>query len=39
VTVKPAALAVGLRIVVRGTAGADGTLKAASISFEGPARG
>jgi len=38
-SVKPAALAVGLQIVVRGTAGADGALKAASISFEGPARG
>ena len=38
VTVKPAALAVGLQIVVRGTAGEGGSLKAASISFEGPAR-
>jgi hypothetical protein len=39
VTVKPEALTVGLQIAVRGTIGADGTLKAASINFEGPARG
>lgn len=37
VTVKPAALAVGMKISVRGTDGTDGSLKAASVSFEGPA--
>jgi hypothetical protein len=36
--VKPATLAAGMTISVRGTAGSNGTLKAASISFEGPAR-
>jgi hypothetical protein len=35
---KPAALAAGMQIVVRGTAQSDGTLKAASISFDGPAK-
>jgi len=39
VTVKPAALTVGLQISVRVTAGPDGALTAASISFDGPARG
>jgi hypothetical protein len=39
VTVKPAALSVGLLITVRGTASSDGRLTAASISFEGPGRG
>lgn len=38
-TVKPAALAIGLQIAVRGSVGTDGTLKAASISFEGPTSG
>lgn len=38
VSVKPAALAAGMQIVVRGTAESDGTLKAASISFDGPAK-
>jgi hypothetical protein len=34
VSVKPAALKPGLQIVARGTADADGTLKAGSISFD-----
>ncbi len=38
VTVKPAALTVGLQVSVRGTSGSDGSLKAASVSFDGPAR-
>jgi hypothetical protein len=38
VSAKPAALASGMQIVVRGTAEADGTLKAAFISFDGPAK-
>ena len=38
VSMKPAALAAGMQIVVRGTAQSDGTLKAASISFNGPAK-
>ncbi len=38
VTVKPAALTVGLQISVRGMSGSDGSLKAASVSFDGPAR-
>ncbi|MGO9309294.1 MAG: hypothetical protein ACLQDL_09770 [Spirochaetia bacterium] len=37
-TVKPAALAAGMQVVVRGTAESDGTLKAAFISFDRPAR-
>src|SRR5208337_4301256 len=39
VSVKPAALAAGMQIMVRGTAESNGTLKAASISFDGPAKG
>ena len=39
VSVKPAALAVGMHIIVRGTADPDGKLKAASVSFDGPAKG
>jgi hypothetical protein len=38
VSMKPAALTPGMQIVVRGTAASDGTLKAASISFDGPAK-
>jgi hypothetical protein len=38
VSVKPAALTAGMQIVVRGTPGSDGMLKAASISFDGPAK-
>ena len=38
VAVKPAALAVGQQISVRGSDAADGSLKAASISFDGPAK-
>ena len=38
VSVKPATLAYGMRIVVRGTAESDGTLKAAFINFDGPAK-
>ena len=38
VTVKQAALTVGLKIVVRGTDGTDGTLTAGSVSFDGPAK-
>jgi hypothetical protein len=37
-SVKPGALTAGLQIVVRGT-DANGTLKAASFSFDGPAKG
>ena len=39
VSLKPDALAAGLQIVVRGTLDSDGALKAASISFDGQARG
>lgn len=35
-SMKPAALAAGMQIVVRGTAESNGTLKAAFISFDGP---
>ena len=38
VSMKPAALAVGMQIIVRGTAESNGTLKAAFISFDGPAK-
>jgi hypothetical protein len=38
VTMKPGALAAGMMVSVRGSDGSDGTLKAAAISFEGPAR-
>ena len=38
VSVKPDALAAGMAISVRLASVADGTLKAASISFDGPAR-
>jgi hypothetical protein len=38
VSVKPAALTVGMQIVVRGSAESDGTLKAAFVSFDGPAK-
>ena len=36
VSQKPTALVAGMQIVVRGTAGSDGTLQAAFISFDGP---
>jgi multidrug efflux pump subunit AcrA (membrane-fusion protein) len=39
VIVKRAALTAGMQIVVRGKADADGKLKAASVSFDGPAKG
>jgi hypothetical protein len=38
VVVKASALTAGMTISVRGDPAADGTLKAASINFEGPAR-
>jgi hypothetical protein len=38
VSMRPADLTAGMQIVVRGTAGSDGILKAASISFDGPAK-
>lgn len=37
-TVKPTALVAGMKVVVRGTAGPDGTLTAGSVSFDGPAK-
>ena len=39
VSVKRAALVPGMQIMVRGTADANGKLKAASVSFEGPVKG
>jgi hypothetical protein len=36
---RPAALTVGLHITVRGTANPDGSLKAATVSFDKPAKG
>lgn len=38
VAAKPAALTVGLHITVRGTASPDGSIKAASVSFDQPAK-
>ena len=38
VSMKPAALAAGMQIIVRGTAESNGTLKAAFISFDGQAK-
>ncbi|MGA2975987.1 MAG: hypothetical protein ABSF77_11820 [Spirochaetia bacterium] len=38
-TVKPAALVAGLHVVVRVTPSADGSLKAATVSFDQPAKG
>ncbi len=37
-TVKPSTLVVGMTVSVRGMAGSDGTVKAAAISFDGPAK-
>ncbi len=39
VSMPQAALIVGLHVVIRGSANADGSLKAASVSFEGAAKG
>jgi hypothetical protein len=38
VSKKPIALVAGMQIVVRGTDGSNGTLRAAFISFDGPAK-
>ena len=38
VSMKREALVVGMQVVVRGNAGSDGTLTAASVSFDGPAK-
>ena len=38
ISATPAALAPGMQVVVRGTAESDGTLRAVSISFDGPAK-
>ncbi len=38
VVVKPSALAVGMTVSIRGMPGSDGAVKAAAISFEGPAK-
>jgi hypothetical protein len=38
VSVKPAALVVGMKVIVRGTSGSDGTLTAGFVSFDGPTK-
>jgi hypothetical protein len=38
VNIKTVALAIGMQIIVRGTAESNGTLKPAFISFDGPAK-
>jgi hypothetical protein len=38
VSVKPTALVVGMQVIVRGTSGADGTLTAGFVSFDGPTK-
>ena len=38
VSVKPAALVVGMQVIVRGTSGSDGTLTAGFVSFDGPTK-